>query len=81
MRFTYKKIIEVSVDLDLPVVGYDIQKASDLITRSEVDYVFKEALSDSRSNMSYTVGDRKYWVDKRERLINADCWDDPGMTE
>jgi len=80
MRFTYKKIIEVSVELELPVVGYDIQKASELITRSEVDYILKEAISDSRSNISYTVGDREYWVNKRERLVNTE-YDDPGMTE
>lgn len=70
MRFLFRKTIEISTEVELPVSGYDIKKASEMITKSEFDYVLKEAIFDSRSHQTHTVGTRVYEVEKKDTLIS-----------
>ena len=70
MRFLYKKTIEISTEIELPVSGYDIKEAAERLTKGEFDYVLKEAISDSRSYQTHTVGDREYEVQKSDKIIS-----------
>lgn len=72
MRFLYRKTIELSTELELPVAGYDIKEAAERLTKSELDYVLKEAIFDSRSHQTYTVGTRTYEVQKTDKLISME---------
>jgi len=71
MRFLYRKTIEISTEIELPVSGYDIKEAAEQLTKSEFDYVLKEAIFDSRSYQTHTVGTRVYEVEKKDMLINT----------
>lgn len=70
MKFKYTYSIEIETEMELPVVGYDIDYAAMKLTEGEVKFVLERCIQDPRSEQTFDLSTRTYRVRKNGKVTN-----------
>lgn len=70
MKFKLKYSIEVETELELPVLGYDLNKVSEQLTKNHIDYILERCIKDDREKQIFNFEEHTYIVHKKSKLIS-----------
>lgn len=70
MKFKYTYSIDIETEMELPVVGYDVDFAAMKLTESEVKFVLERCIQDPRPEQTFELSTRTYKVRKNSKVTN-----------
>jgi len=68
MKFKYKYFVEIETELELPVLGYDVEKAADNLTKEDIDYLLETSIANNSSDHLHMMRGKLYLVKKYSKI-------------
>lgn len=72
MKYKYTKTVEVSIEGELPLLGYDIKEAAQKLHSLSSTEAIRLSLSDSREKFWVDVGAEKWEVRVEDKIRRAE---------
>jgi len=68
VKFKYKYFVEIETELELPVLGYDVEKAADNLTKEDIDYLLETSIAHDSTEHLYTNKGKVYTISKYSKI-------------
>jgi hypothetical protein len=68
MKFKYKYFVEIETELELPILGYDVEKAAYNLTKEDIDYLLETSITHTSSDHLHMIKDNLYLVKKYSKI-------------
>lgn len=68
MKYTYKRTITIETEGELPLLGYDLNKAVKQQLNEPMNHILKQSIDDGRPLQTIEVGNQTYTVRIKDTL-------------